>query len=156
LLTHYIFKKLLITIRQLKWLQLLTKKEIVILYEEQLFPHGGGGLLGYKYVGQNIGTYSFDPKILESWDSDDDVEDEVIEEQAALKQITAFRLDTSTFLIVDLANMDKLVGLINYDDLIDAMLDNNLDKYFDKINQQLGNQGWGFCKVHGDSSFIIP
>ncbi|RXK62075.1 hypothetical protein ESA94_03425 [Lacibacter luteus] len=132
-----------------------NKKELLKSYEEQVFPYGGGALLGYKYLTENIKTYLLDPRSLKPWDSDDDENDE-IEKQAALKQITAFRLDTSVFLIIDLVNMDKLLDLINYNDLIDALFDKKLDIYFEKINQQLGNKGWGLCKLDDEASIIVP
>lgn len=124
------------------------KRELVKLFEETLFPYGGGGLLGYKYVDKKLNTYLFDPTKLKKVDTDD-------EQQCALaqqKKITAFGLDTASFLIVDIDNLEKLISIVNYDSLIDSFLGNQLDKYLETINRQIGNKGWIYVVCRGVAS----
>ena len=124
------------------------KRELVKVFEETFFPYGGGGLLGYKYVDKKVNTYLFDPSKLQKWDTDD-------KHQCALaqqKQITTFGLDTASFLIVDFDNFEKLISIVNYDSLIDALLGKQLDKYFETINKQLGNKGWTYVVSKGVDS----
>ena len=135
-------------------------RELVKVFEETIFPYGGGGLLGYKQVDKKEDTYLFDPAKLKKWDADDERQSNLARE----KEITTFALDTVSFLIVDFENLGKLISLINYDSLIDALLGNHLDKYFETINENLGNKGWcylvsigvnGTDEFDGDGSYIL-
>ena len=139
---------------------LLDKKEFVRELEEKLFPYGGGRLLGYKFVSRSIGNYLFEPTTLKKW-GEDNTEQELLSRQ---KQITTIGLDTASFLIIDLENYDKLIQLVTYNALIDALLANHLDKYFDQINKKLGNKGWAYVvsegvetnsEFDGDGSYIV-
>ena len=136
------------------------KRELVKVFEETFFPYGGGGLLGYKYIDKKENTYLFDPSKLKKWDTDDGGD----RSHAQQKKITTFGLDTASFLIVDIDNLEKLISLINYDSLIDALLENQLDKYFETINMQIGNKGWTYVvskgvnrkdAFDGDGSYIV-
>jgi hypothetical protein len=124
------------------------KKELVKAFEEQLFPHGGGGLLGYKYIDSARGIYLFDPKQLRKFETDN-AEQESLARQ---KLITTFGLDTDSFLIIDMHNIDRIIRYVNYDDLIDALLSKQLDKYFETINEKLENNGWAFVVSNGMDS----
>ncbi len=139
---------------------LADRKEFVRQLEERLFPYSGGVLLGYKHVDIGTGNYLFDPLTLRKWNYDD-IELRLLAQQ---KQITAFGLDTASFLIIDLDNFEKLIQLITYDTLIDALLSNQLDKYFEQINSELGNNGWAYLssegvetssEFDGDGSYIV-
>lgn len=136
------------------------KRELVKVFEETFFPYGGGGLLGYKYIDKKTNAYLFEPSKLKKWNTDDDLQRSL----AKQKQITTFGLDTASFLIVDLDNLENLISLINYENLIDALLGNQLDKYFETINNQLGNKGWVYVagkgvdskdEFDGDGSYIV-
>ena len=136
------------------------KREVVKIFEERFFPYGGGGLLGYKYIDKKEKSYLFDPSKLKKWDSGDDKQHLLTQQ----KQITTFGLDTASFLIIDFDNFERLISLINYDNLIDALLANQLDKYFETINKQLGNKGWTYVvsrgidsedEFDGDGSYIV-
>ena len=136
------------------------KRELVKVFEETFFPSGGGGLLGYKYIDKKANTYLFDPSKLKKWDTNDDQQRSLAQQ----KQITTFGLDTASFLIVDFDNLENLISIINYDSLIDALLGNQLDKYFKTINKQLGNKGWTYViskgvdskdEFDGDGSYIV-
>jgi hypothetical protein len=136
------------------------KRELVKFFEETFFPYGGGGLLGYKNIDKKMNTYSFDPARLKKWDTDNK-EQRLLAQQ---KQITTFGLDTASFLIVDFDSFDKLVTLLTYDNLVDALLANQLDKYFNFINKELDNKGWAYIvskgvdsksEFDGDGSYIV-
>lgn len=136
------------------------ERELIKVFEETLFPYGGGELLGYKYIDKKSTTYLFDPKELKRWDTDDEQQSTLAQQ----KQITTFGLDTASFLIVDLDNLEKLISLIDYGSLIDALLGNQLDKYFETINKQIGNKGWAYVvsrgvdsgdEFDGDGSYIV-
>ena len=136
------------------------KRELVKAFEETFFPYGGGGLLGYKYIDKKEGIYLFDPSKLKKWDTDND-QQRLLAQQ---KEITTFGLDTASFLIVDLINLENLISAINYDNLIDALLGKQLDNYFKAINKQLGNKGWTYVvskgtdskdEFDGDGSYIV-
>lgn len=135
-------------------------RELIKVFEETIFSYGGGGLLGYKQVDKKEETYLFDPAKLKKWNTDDEQQNNL----ARKKEITTFGLDTASFLIVDLENLEKLINVINYDSLIDALLGNQLDKYFKMINENLGNKGWcylvsigvnGTDEFDGDGSYIL-
>ena len=130
----------------------VDKRALVRQFEEKIFEHSGGVLLGYKIVDRNIRSYLFDPNTIKKWDYNNS-EQEVLAQQ---KVITTFGIDTASFLIIDLENYEKLINLISYDTLIDAVLSNQLDTYFDKINEELGNKGWAYVESKGvntDSEF---
>jgi len=136
------------------------KRELVRVFEKTFFPYGGGELLGYKYVDKKSNTYLFDPTQLRKWDADDEQQGELAQQ----KQITTFGLDTASFLIIDLDILEKLVSIINYDNLINAYFEKQLDKYFDTINNKIGNKGWSYLvsdgvdsgvEFDGDDSYIV-
>lgn len=136
------------------------KRELVRVFEKTFFPYAGGGLLGYKYVDKKSNTYLFDPTKLKKWDTEN-------KQQCALaqqKQITTFGLETASFLIVDFDNLEKLINILDYDSLIDAYLGNQLNKYFETINEQIGNKGWTYVvsrgvysgdEFDGDGSYLV-
>ncbi len=137
-----------------------NKRHLVKILEETFFPYGGGGLLGYKYVNKNENAYLFVPSKLKKRDTQNELQQSLAQQ----KQITTFGLDTASFFIIDLGNFEKLISLITYDSLIDALLVNQLDKYFETINKQLGNKGWAYVvgkgvdskdAFDGDGSYII-
>lgn len=139
---------------------LTDRRELVRQLEEILFPDGGGGLLGYKFFDSHAGNYSFDPNTLKKW-NEAESEQELLAEH---KQITTFGVDTASFLIIDLGNFEKLIQYITYDSLIDALLSNQLEKYFEQINDKLGNQGWAYVvsggvetnsEFDGDGLYIV-
>ena len=119
------------------------KKELVKTFEKKIFPHSGGFLLGYKYVDEKIKSYAFSPAALRKWDTISQTD------LSINKDITTFGVDTASFLILDLDNLNKLIDLLNYDDLIDALLSNKLDHYVETINQKLGNKGWTYIVSKG-------
>ena len=139
---------------------IVDKRELVKVFEETFFPYGGGGLLGYKYIDKETNTFLFDPSKLKKWDPDHKEQHSLAQQ----KQITTFGLDAASFLVIDFDNFEKLIGLITYDSLIDALLANQLDKYFDTINKQLENKGWAYIvskgvdskdEFDGDGSYIV-
>ena len=141
---------------------LTDRRELVKQLEEKLFPYGGGGLLGYKFFDKCPDNYSFDPNTLKKW-NEDEVKNE-LELLSQQKQITTFGVDTASFLIIDLSNFEKLIQLITYDSLIDALLSDKLDKYFEQVNDKLGNKGWAYVisegvgtnsDFDGDGSYIV-
>lgn len=138
---------------------LADQREFVRRLEEKLFPWGGGRLLGYKFCDTQADKYFFDPRTLKKW-NDDNTEQELFAQQ---KQITTFSVDTGSFLIIDLYNLKKLIKYITYNSLTDALLTNQLDKYFDSGNNKLGNKGWAYIvsggveansEFDGDGSYI--
>ncbi len=124
------------------------KRELVIVFEETFFPHGGAVLLGYKKVAKNTDTYLFEPARIKKWKTDDG-------QQLALaqqKQITTFGIDTASFLIIDVDNLEKFMSIFSYDSLIDAYLENQLDKYFETTNKQIANKAWAYVISRGVDS----
>jgi hypothetical protein len=142
------FQKIIDSYEKINTPVIADKKELVKAFEEQLFPHGGGRLLGYKYVERTRGIYLFDPKQLRKFET----ENEKQESLARQKLITTFGLDTGSFLIIDMQNIDKIIRYVGYDDLIDALLSKQLDKYFETINTKLENNGWAFVVSEGIDS----
>jgi hypothetical protein len=138
---------------------IVDKRELIKVFETTFFPYGGG-LLGYQYIDKETNPYLFDPSKLKKWNTNDKKQHSLAQQ----KQITTFGLDTASFLIVDFDNFEKLISLITYDSLIDALLANQLDKYFDTINKQLKNKGWAYVvskgvdskdEFDGDGSYIV-
>ena len=137
------------------------KKYLVRQYEEKLFPHGGGCLLGYKFVDNTNGYYSLHPSSLKKWNS----EEIGLDQRALQKDITTVGIDSGSFLVIDLANIELLFELLGYDQLIDSLLDMKLDDYFESINKKIGNKGWAYLASEGigsgidfdgDGSYVIP
>jgi hypothetical protein len=128
--------------------------------EEKIFPYGGSMLLGFKRVRTNKRQFVFDIQKMQQFDH----QNSNLERLSSEKEITAFATDSGTFLILDMANFEKLLDCVTYDELIDASLDNKHENYFQKVNTVLGNRGWAFVitpGVHsgyvfeGSGSFII-
>lgn len=138
-----------------------NKKELVINLENQFFPYGGGTLLGYKYVDKDAGTYLLELTAIKSWDPDNDNENAL----AVSKDITTFGLDSSSFLILDIQNLDELINRLTFDGLVEALLSGNPGKYFDEVNNAIGNKGWAYIlgggvtagnEFDGDGYYTIP
>lgn len=132
----------------------LAKVDIVTFIkalEERVFPDGGGTLLGYKRAKPEGGTYLFDIRIVQQFDD----EDNNLEELSADKEITAFATDSGTLLIMDMANFEKLLDCVTYDDLIEAALEDKLEPYFHRVNTFVGNQGWAFVETPGIGSGFV-
>jgi hypothetical protein len=115
--------------------------------ENRVFPYGGGSLLGLRQLENGSGMYELDPVSLTRY-SDEEPEGEMIEKKAAQKSITAFGVDSAAFLIIDLANFEALLPIMNFDDLFD-LNDDKVSRYIDKINTDLGNRGWAFVSSPG-------
>ncbi|MEO6612533.1 MAG: hypothetical protein ABIT05_05555 [Chitinophagaceae bacterium] len=121
-------------------------KEYIKWLEKEFFPFGGGTLIGYKLVPKDTGIYSFDLKSMKLFDEDN----EELESQSVQKNITSFGVDSGSFLIIDWVNFQKIFELVKFDDLLPDQ------QYFDNINQQLGNKGWGYVLSPGiDSGYVF-
>jgi len=74
--------------------------------------------------------------------------------QAAQKDITTVAVDSASFLIVDFKDFEQLLFLVKYDDLAELTEERSL--YFETINRQLGNKGWGYVLSPGvDSGYVF-
>ena len=127
----------------LETFEVTDKKDLVKAFEEKVFPYSGGFLLGYKYVDKKTTNYAFNQALLKKWNTTNQTD------LAIKKDITTFGVDTASFLIVDLNDLNKLLDLLIYDDLVEALLSNKLNNYFDAINQKLGNKGWAYVVSEG-------
>jgi hypothetical protein len=116
--------------------------------EQKVFHYGGGLLIGYKKVRNP--TYEFNIGKMQKFD----FTDAKLVNDSVDKTVTAFATDTGTFLIIDFANIDKLIECISYDELIDNALTKN-DLYFQKITSQLQNRGWAFIETPGINSNYV-
>lgn len=139
----------------------IEKRELIEIFKMSFFPYGGGELLGYKFIDSKTGSYVFDPSKLKKWNRDGNERSSL----AQPKEVTIFGLDTASFLIIDLQNLEMLINLLSYESLIDALIEDKLNFYFDAINGKLGNKGWAFVssegidtdsEFDGDGSYILP
>ena len=135
-----------------------SNKDLIKLIEETFFPHGGGDLLGYKLLNKDLKTYKFDLSLMSEFDG----RNEKLNLQAKQKDITTIGVDSGSFLILDMINLEMLAHLIKFDDLAD--LDEDEDTYVERINAQIGNKGWGYVSspgidlgyvFEGDGSYLI-
>ncbi|WP_431213852.1 hypothetical protein ACQ86N_02835 [Puia sp. P3] len=122
-------------------------KSFIKEVEKRVFPYGGGSLIGFRQLEEDVKTYDFDPILVTHYDSGE-AQGEAIEKQAINKSITAFGTDTASFLVIDLANFDALLPLLHSDDLFD-LPDNIVNGYIEKINSCLGNRGWAYVSSPG-------
>ncbi|NII28112.1 hypothetical protein HB364_23720 [Pseudoflavitalea sp. X16] len=138
-----------------------NEKEFVRFLEDNIFPYGGGGLLGYKYVSEKKGSFKFNPASLKKWDPSKESDRDL----AKSKDITTIGVDSASFIIIDLKNFEKLTKILTYDDITTAQQYDKLDIYFDAINKIIGNKGWALIfsegvdtqtEFDGDGSYIIP
>lgn len=120
--------------------------------EAEVFPYGGGSLLGMMELQDSRENYELDIAMVTCYD-EDEPHGEAIEQMAKDKSITAFGIDAGSFLIIDWANWDALLPVLCADDLFD-LVDNPECGYIEKINKAIGNRGWAFVASPGVGSGI--
>ena len=120
--------------------------------EKEVFPYGGGSLLGIMELPDNGPFYELDIARVTSYD-EDEPHGEAIEQMARDKSITAFGIDTGSFLIIDWACWDALLPTLCADDLFD-LVHNPECGYIEKVNGAIGNHGWAFVASPGIKSGI--
>ena len=134
-------------------------KEYILFLEQRFFPYGGGALIGFKDIGKLASVYKLDIKSIKLC-----ADNEQLDEQGALKNITTFVIDSGSFLLFDFINFEKLTKLVKYEDLIYLANDARTIEYIRNLNDQLGNKGWSYIispgldlgyEFEGDGSYII-
>ncbi|HEY8400986.1 MAG TPA: hypothetical protein VIK89_06975 [Cytophagaceae bacterium] len=80
--------------------------------------------------------------------------------QAIDKSIPAFTLESGSFLIIDMANFEALLSSFNLDSLIQAVENETLDDYMERMSEKLENRGIAYVYYHPDDdteegSFMI-
>ena len=127
-----------------------SSKDLIKLMEETFFPHGGGDLLGYKQINKALKTYKFDLRLMSKFDD----RNEKLKLRAIQKEIAPVGVDSASFLILDMINLELLAHLIKIDDLAD--LDEDENTYVERINAKIGNKGWGYVSSPGiDSGYVF-
>lgn len=120
-----------------------NKIHLVQQLEKEVFPYSGGRLLGYKEVAGH--TYTLHLSRLKRFDHTNKEK----EQRSFRKEITAFASDSGSFLILDLANFDTLLKMLQYDDLTSAALEGRFATYQEKVNDALGNKAWAYVLSPG-------
>jgi hypothetical protein len=141
------FEEIAATIHEMKDIPRSDMKIFIREVEQRAFPYGGGSLLGFRQLKDGSNIYELNPISVTHYDSDEP-KGKIIEKQAIQKSITAFGIDSASFLIIDLANLDALLPLLYSDDLFD-LNDDPANGYIDKINSALGNRGWAYVSSPG-------